>query len=480
MSEENSIALQALENDTGDREDGYAAYREYYDGKHDTQLTTRQRQYLSIKTGEEFRSNYTPVVVDALVERLKVTGFVAGDQSEVLWAWWKKNRMDHQQGIVHLSAARDGDAYLLVGWDDKKGIPKFTFEPAFDGTEGVKCHYSKDNRDEVRFASKRWESDDGRNRLNVYYPDRVEKYVEAPAGEPHQEQGVSGWVRYIDDQNGGWPLEWVDDEGNPLGIPVIHFKNKDTGYNYGASELRDVVPLQNALNKAIIDLLAAADTTAFRIYWMLGDDPSGLEVAPGVWVHSDHPPTGDEAVQVGYFPGEDLSKLIEFKDAFVVEIARISRIPVSYFQVSSYRAAEGTLKQEESGLVQKAEDRQVSWGNAWEDAMVMGRKLWNRFGETERGEVRELDEDQPLDALWQDAEIRNELVVMQQLQIKREALGVPEEQLWAEAGYTPEQIRNMKETDEYKARQEARDMAALLGAPRMDEGEKEEPSEDEG
>ena len=63
-----------------EREGRYRAYREYYDGEHDTQLTDRQRQYLQLKVGEEFNGNYRPIVVDALVERLTVTGVETGDQ----------------------------------------------------------------------------------------------------------------------------------------------------------------------------------------------------------------------------------------------------------------------------------------------------------------------------------------------------------------------------------------------------------------
>ena len=56
--------LQWLATSDGDRQDRYRAYREYYDGNHDTQLTERQRKYLQIKMGEEFNANYCPIVVD--------------------------------------------------------------------------------------------------------------------------------------------------------------------------------------------------------------------------------------------------------------------------------------------------------------------------------------------------------------------------------------------------------------------------------
>lgn len=467
--------LELIRNDTDKRENKYCAYREYYVGEHSTQLTDRQRRYLQLKVGEEFRANYCPIVVDALAERLHITGFDTGegnDQDEIFWGWWKDNRMGHQQGIIHLSAVRDGDAYLMVSWDDEEGQPKFTFEPGWDGAEGVKCHYSQDKRGDILFASKRWKDDDSRDRLNLYFPDRIEKYVrnEGDAG------GGEGWAEY-QDEGEAWPIPWLGTDGLALGIPVIHFKNKDQGYNYGISELADIVPLQNALNKAIIDLVAAADTTAFRIFWMKGDDPSDIEITPGGWIFSEKPP---DSVDLGYFPGEDLSRLIEFKDAFVMEVARVSRTPISYFQVSGHRPAEGTLKQEEMGLVAKARKRQVGMGNAWEDVMAVSRRLWNVYGDTESGEGHGvLDEEQDIETIWQDAQTRNEQAKMEELKLKREALRIPLETLWLEAGYSPEQIVEMQETDEYKAGEAQRAMLMEMAEGRPQQQPGQEPEREE-
>lgn len=413
----------------------YRAYREYYDGEHATQLSDRQRKYLSLKIGEEFRSNYCPIIVDALVERLKVTGFQCeGGQDETLWDWWTRNRMDGVQGTVHLAAARDGDAYLLVGWDNEQQIPTFTFEGALVDGDGVQVVYS-DERNVPVLATKRWQmTTEGKvgkqRRMNVYYPDRIERYISD--GDGYE----GAWQPYAAD---GVPAvePWRTKTGEPLGLPVIHFKNKDCGYNYGASELRDVIPLQNALNKTIIDLMAAADTTAFRIYWMLGDDPSSISMAPGSWVYSTRPPSGENGASVGYFPGEPLGNLIALKDSIAIEIARVTRTPVSYFQVSGQRPAEGTLKQEESGLVGKIKDRQVAFGNCWEDAMALARRLANTFGGAA------LDETQPISTLWDDPETRNDKLLIEGLQGKA-ALGIPEEQLWREMGYDAAQIAEMQ------------------------------------
>ncbi len=230
-------------------------------------------------------------------------------------------------------------------------------------------------------------------------------------------------------------------------MPVFHFKNKDQGYNYGKSELTDIIPVQNALNKTLIDLLAAADTTGFRIYTMLGDDPTSINLVPGSWVYSERPPGGDEGASIGHIPGEDLAPLIALKDSVVIEIARISRTPLSYFQISGHRPAEGTLKQEESGLVSRAKNRQVSAGNTWEDVMKMARRLHNVFGQGE-----DLSEETLISTQWADPETRNEQAHIEAIAMKREKLRIPLEQAWLEAGYTPEEIDQMKESDDYQAR----------------------------
>ena len=139
--------LQWLASEDAERQKWYTNFREYYDGDHETQLTARQRKYLQVKADEEFSDNYCSIVVDALAERLKVTGFDCGEdtgQAELLWEWWTKNRMDAKQRITHTAAIRDGDGYVIVEWpNDDDAFPKFLYEPAYDGIEGVKVHYSK-------------------------------------------------------------------------------------------------------------------------------------------------------------------------------------------------------------------------------------------------------------------------------------------------------------------------------------------------
>jgi len=435
--------LAWLAAEDSERQSQYVVYREFYDGDHDTQLTARQRAYLQIKTGEEFNSNYCPIVVDALAERLRVTGFDCGDDEDLaalLWDWWQGSRGDALQGVAHTAGCRDGDTYTLVDWDEDKGMPRLRHQNAYDGTEGIKVHYDPETR-EIAFASKRWrvESENPEQagkvrRLNLYYPDRIEKYAS------NQDEFEGAWEEYAEPNEDGtmspWPIPWVNKADEPLGVPVFHFKNRDQGYDFGQSELKDVIPLQNALNKTLIDLLAIADLQGFPVPYMIGDDPSGLTLAPGSWVFSKHPATGDDSVSIGQLDPADLESVIALKDSFVTEIARVSRTPLSYFQTSGNRPAEGTLKQEEVGLVARAENRQVGFGNSWEDAMRLGIRLYNTFGEGG------LDEEATISTQWDDPQTRNEKEHLESLLMKAK-LDVPHETLWAEMGYDADQIAEM-------------------------------------
>jgi len=103
--------------------------------------------------------------------------------------------------------------------------------------------------------------------------------------------------------------------------------------------------------------------------------------------------------------------------------------------------------------------RQSLFGGAWEKALGIARHLYNVFG------GGALDEAQEINAIWQDPNPRDELQVLQGLQIKKDALQVPLAMLWQEAGYSAEQIETMLQAREAELEMAARVAAVNLGAP---------------
>jgi len=370
--------LSWLESQQNEQFAGYVKHREYYDGDHATCLTKRLRAFLNVESDAEFNLNACPIVVDSLAELLKVEKFTTGTdekQPETFAEWWQQNRMDAQQSVAHLAAIRDGDTYVLVEWDNEKKIPLFTQENAHDGSEGMHIVYSDERKRLPLLAVKRWTITSGVNvktrRTNIYYSDRIEKYTDNGTGQ--------AWQQFYEEGSDVWPIPWTEngtENGVPIGLPVFHFRNKDQGASYGVSELDNVTPGQDALNKTVVDLLGAADTTGFQMLTATGIAAEDkFTVAPGILLRSSNPDAS-----FGSIPPGSLEGLMKLKDSWFADIAKITRTPTSFFQLTGAIAAEGTLKEQRSGLNAKAEDRKVTFGNAWEDVMAFARHLANVFG----------------------------------------------------------------------------------------------------
>lgn len=419
----------------------YIKAREYYDGIQNSQMTDRHRQYLRVTQDVEFTVNYCSLVVNAKADRLKVTAFETEDESEqMLWEWWRKNRADKLQGIVHKAAVRDGDAFVLVEWDNNAKLPRFYFEPAYAG-DGVMVYYSDERRTEIEFASKHWQirygpSTGKKRRLNLYFPDRIEKYIS------NDDQNAGQWLPFEDENNkaneiglgrlGQTAITWWTDtgakDGEPLGIPIIHFKNGESGDCYGTSHLANVMPIQDAVNKSMLDLLGAMDTAGFPLLVGLGTtDWVDLKVAPGAIAAVNQAPS---EASLSRLEGTDPQGLLNVYNSLVMEIGRVSGTPLSYFQSTGHVASEGTMKQQEIALITQVKQTQVDFGNSWEDVMIVARRLHNVFGDGEK-----LDPDVLIDTIWQDAETRNDKLLAETLAIEVGQLGVSEEQAQIKLGY---------------------------------------------
>jgi hypothetical protein len=371
-------------------------YRDYYEGEHPTQLTDRMREFLEVTAGSKFDLNFIPVAVDVFAERLTVVGFAADgqggrftavtDADNPLVVWWNRNRMDGIQKSVHTAMTRDGDTYAIVEWDNETGIPSLTHELAWDGSQGVRVHYSNERSRKISYAVKRWNIDEGMGtakyqRANVYYPDRIEKFI--------MDIRRGNWQPYNENEGTTWPIPWVTSDGRPLGVPVIHFALNRRGYNYGKSRVHDLIPIQDGLNKAAIDELAVADVEGFGLITLTGDDPGELTVAPRQIIYAEKPDA-----EWGHIPAGDISGLTALVDAYIRRAAQLSRTPLNYFQVTGQVASDKTQGADESVLVSAIESAATDIGNSWEDAMIMARRLWNTFG------GGGLDEDVTISTIW--------------------------------------------------------------------------------
>lgn len=495
----NARIQDRLSNDTAYAKD-VQQQRDYWAGKQFIQLTDRMRQYLGGETSltsEDFkrlRLNIFVTVINAVVERLIVSRLTTDEQGQTKplkdekgavvldaqgqtaagtvkpvaeWASlvWRKNRMDARQRRVYEMALRDSEAFVLVTWDDQAQLPRFVPHPRYIGMQeadnfGCMAFYANDDVEQpLEFVTKHWQelsyAGGARvvtERLTIYYPDRIEKYA-----------GLQGaWTATTDEGDPGWPIRWVDkNTDEPLGIPVVHVRST-AGFEAG-----EAIGPQNAVNKTIIDLLAAEDLTAFRIMIALGWKPvddagNPLPIDPGTWVGTER--TGASAVAV---PGADLTNISEQVYNWVQWAAMTTDTPVSRFITSKQLAAEGTQKQQETPLLNKARMRQSEIGNAIEDIFNVARKLHNAFWG-----APQLDTEVEITAAWEPLSARDETEELDQA-LKKQSLGVPLPQIWGELGYSEAQVAKWEAEAEQRRledMQQMRELAAKQPTPANDNG----------
>jgi len=458
------------------RQKNVVLVREYYDGDQHVKLTQRQKEYLGFVDSGRFAINYCATVVNAVWERLIVAALASKDEafSVAAWDWWQRNRMDEKQDGVHRGTVRDGEYFVIIDLDDElqpRLTPHLRYTDPLSGGSGFGCkaHYPNDLTSlPMLYATKRWTETvtlengkpETRQRMTAYYPDQIRKYRQAARA------GESGWVPHSDDGDTTWPLPWVDAQSRPLGIPVIHFRNPDS-----KSEIWDAIPPQDMVNKTAVDILAAADAAGFPIHIAQGfsattdgkppdsDGDNYLKLTPGCWIEIPKDATASK------IEGSDLSPLLSALDSWITKLAQVTDTPTNRFQITRQIAAEGTLKQQEAVLLSKVRVRQVRFGNSWEDAMYMARRLANTFGNAG------LNEDAMLEVEWVPAATRDEKEHIETLGLKREKLNVPLETLWAEAGYSQEEIDAMLATEEYQARLNMQRQAAAMFGQETEEEE---------
>ena len=436
--------MRWIQQQADERRTDYELSRQYYGGEHDTAITDRLKKFLPPRL--QFRDNFMNVVVDSLSERLTVLGFDIEDETISEWVGelWGRNRMDHMQNVVHTETIMLGDSYLLCDWDELNERPRWTHQMA----EMIVPHYNENTR-EIDWASKKWIQrphigEEPETRLNLYYPDRVEKFV--------ARGGV--WARYSEPEE-PWPVPWVDGAGEPIGVPLIHFRNRPMGSDFGQSEIINVIPMQDLLNKSLIDLTMILDTLAFpqRYTLNVNHGSSRLDILPGsvTEFHSEY-----DGGTVGQWNAATVDGPLKSIEALVQHIAGTTRTPQHLFQIIGGIPSGEALKTAESGLVNKAKQRMVNFGNSWEDALMLAMRIQGVFGtalpEIEEGSIQ---------TTWDDPETRNEQAHMESLKAKME-LGITKHQIWREMGYTQEQIDQMDEDNTQERASETNIGAEIL------------------
>lgn len=399
-------------------------YQRYYDGDHDLAFATNKFKKAFADLFKEFSDNLCPAIVDPVSDRLRITGFGESTAGKAAWEIWKQNRMTQKAGEVHTDALTLGDGYVIV-WEADDGSVEITVNTA----ESTMVYYSAEIPGRIDWAAKRWMV--GKQvRLNLYYPDRIEKYITAERGMGSDPTARAFAPYKVPGEP--WPIL------HPYGrVPVFHFPNNGRTGALGRSELKDVIPLQDGLNKALADMVVAMEYVALPQRWATGievkrDPVTNEPLSP--WkpqVDAVWSAPGFE-VKFGQFDPSDLTQFLQVQDSFRLEMARVSRTPIHFLmpQTGDFPSGE-SLKTAEAPFLAKVADRMELFGNVWQDVMLFALLI--------AGTTAKADDVVPD---WRDPAPKSKKEQAETVQILG-AIGVPFTQLLKELDYTQADIEDM-------------------------------------
>ncbi len=414
-----------------ERTEANRIYDEYYEGEHRLAFATSKFRKTFGALFSEFADNWCGLVVDAPEERLNVEGFRFGTEEERLqgdvaaWEIWQRNQLDafSQQG--HLEALIWANAAVMVWQEDD--LAKITVEHP---SQVIVAHESG-SVTKRSAALKAWTDEfSGDLFVNLYLPDVIWKWKREAS------------TTKLD--GGGDFTEREDSQlVNPLGVvPIVPLVNKPRLLRPGQSEIRAVVPMQDAVNKLIADMMIASEFQSFRQRWATGieiptafDDegkplPQDQQEA-AMWKHaidrlwySEDPET-----TYGEFDVTDLKSFVTGIEMLVQHIASQSKTPPHYFFIGGQFPSGESIKSAESGLVAKVIRKERYFGEAWEEVMRLAFAV----------EDDDRKNDVLSETIWGDAETRTESQHVDAV-IKKRSVGIPLKQLWEDLGYSVVQI----------------------------------------
>ncbi len=334
--------VAAAVTDHNNRAKTYRVYRDYYAGRHELQFASTNFREQHGRLFDSLRKNLCPAAVTAVTDRLTID----------TWGSDEADQAAEQAGItrlvasIHTETVRCGDAYALT-WPGRDGTPKARYHAAGE----IVPHVDPYDPDRLDWAAKPWIVD-STGRVNVYYADRVERWRTVnPVVDDTLPTDPGSWTPHADDDG---PDTIRHDFG---AVPVCWFKRGgEKPEDHGTSILADLIPLQDALNKGLADILVLSETYARPFWYLLNYQPAAANPLDRIAQYGQAVEqmmqrrfdpdrqrivTHDGPGPFGQLNPPDLSRLLEQQQTLKEDIAAVVGIPAYYFSQSSGQVPSG-------------------------------------------------------------------------------------------------------------------------------------------
>jgi hypothetical protein len=398
------------------------------------------------------------LVIRSVEERTRVEDFRLANQEtfEDASKIWQRNNMDEESVLAHQDAYLYGRAFCSVWVRGREATMRC------ESPKQVWVEHDPGDMS-VRYALKRWfDTDTGW--MNVITPDEIRKY----RTKGKRDEGMD--ITNLPPDS--WELTGPVIPNGTGQVPYFPLINRRSILNpYGQSELTDVIPLCDAINKLCTDLMVSSEFHAMPRRWATGvevaEDENGqvverFSVLKGrTWIAED------PEARIGSLPEADLTNMIAAIEMLQQQLMALAGIPPHYVDAAKGSLASAdSIRASEASLVAKVRRAQVSYGGAWEDSMRFAILL-------EQGSLSSNAEG--MEVRWADPENRT-MAQITDSAIKRGALGVPQYQLWEDIGYSRAQIERMKkmqQEEQDRAREQQQAQPDQQDQPDQQPGEKQ-------
>jgi len=441
-----------------DRLAGYDKFDDYYKGKHPLMLPAKLKDILKDNYG--ILANYCASVIDAPTSKLKIKSVNCEDKKaeQFLKRVWSKNRMDAKPTKIHRQTFVKGDCFVSVFPHFTKGsIKPDRYNIKIIRPEHIFPFYSSDDEADLEYVVQQWVG--WNNELNIpmaykwiYYTDKIERYIATDSGltiDMPQSSLLNLYKNWIPDTNNADGLGAV--LNNPYGvIPIVPFRNKAYDSPFGTSEIEKAIPIQDAINKCLVDLMHIVDLQAFSQRIITGlDSEENIPINPETNKRDFKAGAGETWViagadaKVSELRPTDLNGILETIEKLIDRLCEVTRTPKMALNNSGGNVSSGfALAKTEAPLIEKCEESQISFGNSYEDINTLLLKMAKYHGDLSFDEIPETEinwktlvETSPSDS-FQEA---------QRLQMLKQNNVISSAE-WARLeGYDPEQIKSMQE-----------------------------------
>lgn len=361
------------------RREGIILARDYDEGRHKYTFASETflKKYKWVI--ENSRENLCPAVISAFADGVSIAGWQGAGQDAATKAFHDRNLgLRKVQNLANREAFRSGDSFALV-WPNARGEDRVWYHRA---DQAVPMAHP-DDPSRLLWVAKLWTIDGGYGRINVYYEDVVERWVTAQAVTVNGSNNLPEWP----EDEKAWHRWDADGEGDTLEneygqVPWAWWTHDAAEQGgHGRSILRDVIPLQDALNKSVADLIVAEESISNPLRAILNHETK-TKIDPRKGVAEEESIEFDETRNrllgikgkgpLVQLDAVDPSGLLRVQDAFALKMARVVGIPAYYFTEMSGDVPSGeSLRVLSMRRTSRLRDFQQDATGPWQDIMAL-------------------------------------------------------------------------------------------------------------